>query len=250
MKKISNLICILAILSFTLFSCKSDSPIKPIDGGNTYTPSDSARNHFLADATDFALDYLFDTLSPDTTKIIVPDSILNKYLFPLACLYDKRFEIPILDTLIIQMRIHKYRISSSSLFIRADTTFEWVQNVKAGITPTGNIIIDSLTQLYKLSYKTILWGSQGLAWFTTTQPPMNNNALSRAFLSTPGVVKSSPNSLISFTSKLEIIPTSSETTIYLYKGYGDCIAGCFGYDRWTFTVNNKFEIEYNGYLHQ
>ena len=238
-------------LAFLQYSCKETVAINSPDDTSHYIPSDSAKMYFLADATDFAVDYLFATRSPDTSKVFISVSILNKYLLPLACLYDRHHEIPILDTLLVQSQIHKEIISSSSLLIKVDTALAWAKNVKKGISPTGNLTVDSLMQLYNLRFRPDpLWGLQGLAWLTTIQSPLNTYALGQDFLSAAGVVSAEPNNMISIYSKLYLIIRASETTIYLYKGYGDCPLGCFGYDRWTFTVSKNFEVTYQGYLHQ
>jgi hypothetical protein len=250
MKPLGSLVGAISLITVTLFSCRTETPVKPIDDTVHYTPSDSAIQYFLSDATDFAVEHLFTTMSPDTSQVIVPDSVLNKYLLPLACLYDKRHEIPLLDTLLVQMQIHKEIISCLGTVIKADTNYEWVQNVRKGISPTGDVTVDSLVQLYNLEFTPIYgWGFQGFARIGTRQSPMNSYALGHAFRSAPGVISTQPDYMTHYSSRLIIVLSASEATIYLYKGYGDCPAGCFGYDRWTFSVSDKFEVNYLGYLH-
>lgn len=253
MKQFLNL-TILLLLSASLFiSCTKKSnpaePIVPDDTTATYTPSDSARTHFLLDATDFAVDYLFETQHTDTSKVIVPINIVNQYLFPLARLYDARNEISLLDTLIIQKRVLKYEVSSYGVILRVDTICDWVQNLMHGVTPTGNFIIDSLSNLYDLQFESFApWGN--LIYFKTIQTPMNNYALSNALRAVPEILFAVPNYCIRTQTKLEIVPSATSTIVHFYYGYGDCPSGCSGYERWSFSVSTDYKVTYLGYLLQ
>ena len=211
-----------------------------------YRPTNDARNHFLLDATDFAVDELFASMSPDTSKIFIADSMLIKYLYPLACLYDSRDSIPLLDTLIMQKDIHKEYISNFSLSFLVDTTYEWVQNVKHGVSPTGNNTVDSLVELCSLSF--VLphyWDIH--PWISTRQPPINIHALVSVFRTVPGVLYAEPGGILHSFTKLEVMPSSGFTTVIFYYGYGDCWAGCFGYESWTFRVSRDYKVTYLGY---
>jgi hypothetical protein len=213
---------------------------------NYYAPSNDARDHFLLDATDFAVDKLFATSSPDTDNIFVPDTLLNEYLNPLTCLYNSRDSIPLLENLINQKRIHKQLIQSYSLAFKVDTTYEWVQNIKNKISPTGNHTIDSLIELCSLEFALPhYWWAY--TWITTRQPPLNIPALGNVFLAVPGVLDAEPNALYSFYTKLDVIPSADFTTVIFYYGYGDCESGCLGYEQWTFTVSSDYKVTYKGY---
>jgi hypothetical protein len=197
---------------------------------------------------DFTVEYLYEVKSPDTSLVLPPDSILNKYLLPLARLYDERDVIPLLDTLIFQKEIHKLYISSLSLSIEANSSNAWVQNVMNGITPTGNVSVDSLVRLYNLRFQYFRSpGHPQDLWFETFQEPLNTYALGKAFRSVEGVLATTPNQWIYFFTRLAVTPTPAGTVIRFYYGYGDCFAGCFGYDYWTFSVDKNFDVVYQGH---
>ena len=236
----------LAVMVIILsFSCNTPTsgPLEP-----AYMPSDSAKAFYLNDATDFAVDYIFASGSRDTASVIVPDSVLDRYLYPLSRLYDKRREIPLLDMLISVKYLHKSLNRSRSLIVQAETSFAWVQNVHKGIFPTGDRIVDSLSYLYGVRFRLpAIWGYAAYQSLDTDQPPLNNRALGRAFLRAPGVSVTEPNTYYSFYSALAVTPGVSGTIIRFYEGYGDCPAGCFGYHAWSFSVSPGYEITYLGY---
>ena len=182
-------------------------------------------------------------------KVGVPDGALRKYLLPLAQLYDARPAQPLLDTLITQKCIHKQLISCMGLMVKADTTFAWVQNLVKNIVPTGEPGVDSLLSNYDLEFKsTLLWGWRGYTWLEFSHRPLNTKALARRFLGAPGVANASPNSIYFFVTKLEVLPSPERSTVRFYYGYGDCMSGCFGYERWTYSVTKDNEVIYEGYV--
>jgi len=251
MQRFSSVSLSVVLVCLLMSSCNSDPSTGDDGSPSTYEPSDSARAHFLLDATDFAVEYLIATRSPDQARISVPENVLNSYLLPLARLYDERARIPLLDTLIIQQRIHKQQNNSYSLLIHAETRPTWVYCVKNKIFPTRDPIVDSLVVRYNLQFEDpILWDFMGTTWFATIQPPLNTFALGRAFREAPGVLETTPNFLSSYGTKLEVLPSGSKTLVRFYRGYGDCSAGCPGYDRWTFSVSKEYDVTYEGYLHE
>ena len=239
-----------AILTFVLTSCNTTVVVNLPDNHIQYVPSDSAKMNFLPDATDYAIGHLQATSSPDTANVFIADSILNISLYPLACLYDKRHQIPLLDTPIVQRHIHKEAIYCEGLELELDTSFVWVQNIKNGVSPTGDTVVDSIVQLCHLQFHYIFVLNNGNAFVTATNPPLNTYAIAQVFRSITGVTSATQAVTIHPFSKLAIIFSPTETTIRLYYGYGDCLLGCFGYDRWTFAVSKNFEVTYQGYLHQ
>jgi len=251
MKYVVTVFILLLLLLIT--SCMENNVIGPLVTQTSfrYIPSNEAREHYLLKATEFAVEYLIATKSPDTNSIIVPEIILNKFLYPLAFLYDSCKSIPLLDTLIIQKHIRKQINHCYGSAIKVDTSYLWAKNIKNDILPTGNIIVDSLVKLYSLEFdRDIWWGFQGYAWIFIRHKPLNVWALGNAFRKVPGVFNTEPNTAISFFSDLDVIPSSTQTTVRFYAGYGDCFAGCFGYERWTFTVSRDYKIKYEGYLLQ
>jgi hypothetical protein len=207
----------LCMITLMLASCNPN----PVGPGNLplYVPSDSARTYFLLDATDFAVEYLTSAQSPDTASIRVPDAIVNRYLYPLCALYDKRGEFPILDSLLFTLQIHKQSVTSKSLWVEADTMYAWARNVGRGIFPTGDRTVDSLAETYRLTFRPSYgWGYGGFGWFTTDQPPLNTRALGRAFLSVPGVVLTGPNAYWNFQTALTLTVTDSVSVVTFAEG--------------------------------
>ncbi|MBL7994969.1 hypothetical protein JNM05_06310 [bacterium] len=246
--------CLAFLLIF--MSCESESNSRtnndhltpPDDTLSTYSPSNEGKLHFLLDATDFAVDHLFAKADPDTAMIRIPDTILNKYLYPLAALYDSRDSIPLLDTLIIMKNIHNKVSSNYGLALNVDTLQEWVHNLKIGTFPTGNTTVDSLTTTFSLNFSPpSLWDFHGYPWFFVSHPPLNVRALANAFAKVPGVVYAGPNHYYNFSTKLEMHLSTEADSINMYYGYGNCIGGCSGYERWIFIVYKNRRVVYAGY---
>lgn len=250
MKSILKSISVICALILLSISCRPDITEIRTVGIPPYTPSDSARANFLADATDFAVGHLYIMQSPDTASLFVPDSVLNLFLYPLACLYDKRHEIPLLDTLIVQRQVHSEVVWCQSLLLTLDTSFSWVKKIREGKSPTGNSTVDSISQLCNLRFSWIFVTLDGRAFVASYEDPVNNYVLEKIFLSIPGVLAAHAQAMIDNYSKLNIVRSSCGTIVYLYYGYGDCPLGCFGYDRWTFSVSNTYEVKFEGFVHQ
>jgi hypothetical protein len=240
MKRLGKII-LFATLIFLLTSCNSDSTVygPPLNG---YMPSDSARAHFLPEATDFAMLYLSSIRSPDTMLVSVPDSILSLFLYPLASLYDGQGDLPILDTLITQLGIRKNLIWSVGTNMSADTSEAWVRNVVSGISPTGNPTVDSLVALYDLRLEGDGFVVSGRTFLSVSHPPLNSQALARVFETVPGVYTARAGLVLYYGSSID------------FELYSDASIIQFGlersasYDRWSFSVNQDYQVAYLGTL--
>lgn len=254
-------LCCLIVLAFSCqeHASKLDNDDLPINEilpdcpnivvNTTYSVSDSGKAHFLDDATNFTIDYLFANALPCTSLIRIPDSLVNRFLFPLAYLYDSRDSFPLLDTLIIQKGIHKKTKVTSGLILTADTANQWMQNVHHGIVPTGNATFDSLLLLYSLEINsTLLWGFNNYAYvIINTTEPLNTKALAKIFNGVPGVGDTQPDTGYNVLTKLEIETHSGYSRVIFYYGYGDCMSGCFGYNKWTFDITTNGVVSFQGH---
>lgn len=232
---------IILILSALVSSCDTDSTVygPPL---NQYSPSDSAHAYFLPEATDFAVSYLTGIHSPDTNLIVIPDSIINRFLYPLAALYDSRAEYPALDTVINHLGIHKNLIWSVRTEVVADTAESWVMNAVNHIAPTGNATVDSLVALYNLEIDGEVLPILGRAALTISHTPLNSRALARTFLPIEGVYGARPSLVMYFEADLEF-ELYSDASMVQFILYGIPTS-----ETWTFSVDGDYLIEYLGSL--
>src|SRR3972149_4691305 len=234
---------IISLILFTsiLVSCNTDTTVygPPV---NQYIPTHSARAHYLPEATDFAVSYLTTIRSPDTALVIIPDSILNLFLYPLARLYDGQTGLPILEPVITQLGIHKYLIWSVRTSVTVDTSEFWVKNVINDISPTGNATIDSLVDLFKLQLGGGDFVSNGMTFLTISHPPLNSRALARAFLPVAGVHDARATFVSYAFSDIQFELYSEASIIRLG------IERVFTVDSWSFSLDRNYHIDYLGLL--
>lgn len=207
-----------------LYSCSKD-----VSNGSCEI-SQEARNHFQHDAASLALEYIYEHQIPDTTEFEIPEQYLNPFMDALGILYDSP-NIPYYDSLIV---CHRYLNETYGVLLAYNNQETWINNWINGIVPTGNSQADSLILQYNLTAQVLNF----LDYIKVTfNHPLNTYQLIHTFKELPGIEHGFPDTYIFFFSKLEGELQGNNVFLRFYLGYGDCFAGCFGYNYWTYQVN-------------
>lgn len=215
---------LMIVLLLLLYSCKKDTSI------STCEISEQAQNHYLYDAASLAVEYMYENSIADTAEIEIPDQYLTPFLKALGMLYDMP-DIPYYDSLIL---VHRYLNETYGAVFIYNQQEPWIVNWLNGNVPTGNQTADALIQQYNL---TVQGSNFSNYLIVKSNRPLNTRSLISEFQQLSGIEHGSPNTYIHFFSKLEGNIQGNNVYLRFYLGYGDCFAGCFGYNYWDYLVN-------------
>ncbi|MBE2247415.1 MAG: hypothetical protein IAE67_09165 [Candidatus Competibacteraceae bacterium] len=216
-------IILISLLATLNYSCTNDPPAPCI-------VSNDAIDHFKHEAAMLFLNDLYNQQGADTSLVEINSISYQQYLQALAILYDLP-NIPYYDTII---QIHCQTNFTHSAVLRYHPSEAWVQNWLAGNLPTGNTTADSLILLYHLNAQ---HSAINESMLVSSNRPLNMRRLIQVLVELPGIEEGFPNTYYSFFTKLTGNISNNEVLFHFYYGYGDCFAGCMGYDEWRYLVN-------------
>ena len=112
---------------------------------------DSIVAKYKTDADRLAVRDIFATNSNYMYDIAIDQNRSDRILRALISIYNVA-NIPERDEVIDSFDVQTYfNPSLTSFSVKADSNELWMQNIKNGIMPTGNAIVDSLSDVYNLS---------------------------------------------------------------------------------------------------
>ena len=133
--------------------------------------------------------------------------------------------------------------------VAADSTLLWMQNIRNGIIPTSNSIVDSLMILYDLtidSYET----NYGLFDYHTVTFKSDSNyntiPLSDIYETIPGVFFSDPLFLVGDGNDIYVSIFPEFIELIYSVGWMDCLNGCVWRRYWKFNIYFDCSLEYVG----
>lgn len=185
---------------------------------------------------------------PEKDSIIIPTAHSDTVLKALIAVYNA-VGLAERDTVINFFDIHSFPKLSLHLFeITADTNLYWVQKIKNGIIPTGDVIIDNIMSDYYLYIQSYSQASSQPWAFINFQTDTNYNipAFSNLFDTLPGVYFFYPIGMGGDGNDItDSIHSTHVELIYSY-GWGDCLAGCICRRYWKFEVDFNCNVSFSG----
>ncbi len=216
------------------------------------TISDSLYQELDAQATQLILNELAAVGIATDSPVEFDATKRTQYIAALFAVHQLE-NSPTRDTVIDQLRVSPFPFfSTRDIFLIADTTFNWMANLRAGI-PSGNQILDSLLTRYGLEVlRYCAWSSLSYdkVIFRSTSP-LNMPALAEVFVTAmPYLDFAEPDATSGDGDNIEIISISPEGWRIRYSvGSGDCPAGCIFRRNYDFDVQpecTEFEILQSG----
>jgi hypothetical protein len=171
----------LVILTITGFLCseKAEAQNCPIDPW--------ILSNYYQNAQFYAYEEIInDTTHPFLDSVIIPQSIIDKYLGILSAVYLLQNSSS--DSVFNVFQIGaSFSIVPNNIKVGLDNSLQWVQELRWGNFPTGVADFDSLVIHYNLSFEHE-FTYQGTAWFTLYADTFYNTiALAKLFASITGV---------------------------------------------------------------
>ncbi len=232
------------LLMFTVLLANSGySQIVP----SNCTASDSIINLYQEDAQRLTLRNFFNDDNTYKDSVLIPTAYSDTILNALIAVYNAE-ALPAHDSVIVLNTIHSFPTPlMNGFYINADSSLLWMEQLKNGILPTGNLYIDGLIDDYDLSV-TGYYEFGGLydyhSVFFTSGDDNNAQALANLFLSETGVTDA--HSEVVFGDGNNITSTINEDHVELIysKGWGDCPSGCIYRRYWQFRVYYDCSVEF------
>ncbi len=232
-------------LFFFVFLC-----IPKVGGSQIVQSSCIAQDSILAfyktDADRLAVKNIFETNSAYKDSVIIHEELSTRILNALISVYNVT-NIPERDEVIDSFDVHTYlNPSLTSFSVKADSNEVWMQNIKNGIAPTSNIIVDNLINIYSLTldgYYTFGSTTAHRIRFKSDNN-LNLKPLTLEFFNVPGVHNSTVSSYPGDGNDIEVSLHSGYVKLIYKHGYGDCMAGCLHSDFFIFKVYDDCSVEF------
>lgn len=234
----------LLVLSFILFALlKGQGQIVQ----SSCTAPDSIVVQYVDDAQRLALRRIHQNHLTYEDSVEIPKSMSDTVLHALLAIYNAT-GLPGRDSVISTYNIHIYaQPFINEIMVKADSTLLWMQNLKAGIIPTGDSSVDSIIEKYGLSIESFITWWNIFNYYTVifkSDSNYNIPAMGHLFESIPGVFGTELNGLPGEGNNIsDSIYTDHIEIVYSY-GWGDCPSGCAYRRYWKFNVYWDCSVEF------
>ncbi len=222
-----------------LFVCRSQAQV-----ASSCTVPATLRITHDRDARDMALSRMYETHSPDTAFIEVPDRQIDTIMAGLAAIYNLDTALQA-DSVFKRWCLHTtHGFAYSTISVKVDTNYPWALQWAAMLTTTGYTDLDNFLSIhgfYLTGYFSSSWSADlnNTATLKTTHV-LNMQAFADSILLFPGVeyVEIQPN----IGSGNLIWYQDSTQTYSFYLGWGDCPAGCTSSKMWKYKVDDACNV--------
>jgi hypothetical protein len=208
---------------------------------------DSIVAKYETDADRLAVKAIFATNSNDMYDVVINENMSERILNALISVYNVT-NMPERDEVIDSFDIHTGQDPSLNKFsVRVDSNELWAQNIKNGIIPTGNSIVDSLSDVYNLvidNYYTYAYTSHAHTIIFYSQNNLNLKPLALELLNVPGVYTSNVSLYQSDGNDIDVVLHSDYIELTYIHGWGFCNLGCMFKKFYTFKVYNDCSVEF------
>jgi hypothetical protein len=208
---------------------------------------DSVLAKYRDDADRMAIEQTFSSGSTWADSVNINPELAQMNLGALIAVYNSVSQAR--DSVIDVFDIHKFpSIALSSFIVTADSTLPWVQQLSAGVVPTGDAIVDQLLSNYEVESQDVLswttFNNKSIVFQTGTN--WNIQAVSATFAALPGVLFAEPNWGCCDGSTIKDSVFTDHVQLIYSRGWGDCPAGCTERRFWEFNVGPDCTVDFVG----
>ena len=186
-----------------------------------------------------ALDEIWDTNSPDTSEIRIPQIYSDSIMSALAAIYTSSYTNEVDSIFRIYCingdhELNGYR--SDAIYVSLDTNIAWTANWKNEMIPSGHPFIDSLLEGIPYTPELVFFGNTLRIEFDEI---INLPRLVSLLDTMIGInfAEQVPN-----IGEQDYIDHEQELSQHKFRfvlGWGDCLSGCTGNRFWDFTANDQ-----------
>lgn len=194
--------------------------------------------YYKMDVADLAMRRMFETNSPDTSQIEIPQIHLDSIWNGLSAIYNMS-EFPERDSVFDIFCIHNLSSFSSilwpAIYIEVDTSVNWTGNWINGEIVTGNTGLDNFISSYNYY---ILSSNPGYPHLVICSDSLiNSYAVSDSLMSFSGIESAGPIPMTLDNNKIHYSIEGDYQYFTFTLAWGDCLAGCIYWQRWKFKVH-------------
>ena len=178
------------------------------------------------------------------TTLEVEADLVEVYLGQLLAVYNAA-NFPAGDSVTKCLPLHVFPLADlHSFLLGLDPQSEWVQNLEAGIIPTGYSAFDSLFTLLELEVSnTVDLGNSVLA-VLETEKVLHLQGVIQAFSGLDGLNYVEPNYIFGDGGNITTDPGVGYTDLIYEYGWGDCPSGCIFAHFWQIRVYEDCSVEF------
>jgi hypothetical protein len=209
---------------------------------STCIPSAQLRYSYNNDVADLALQRLYETNSPDTALIEIPQRYQDTIWQALAAVANTGalFEA---DSIFQNYCVHRWphkAYKGNSVDVKVDTSYAWAKQWYLGSALIGNSAIDSFMARHGVYLQSYMrnTGSQHLNDIATlgTTRAINLSAFMDSVIQFAGVTSFYPRGFPGDAGNMYYrYDTAAHLTFV--AAWGDCPSGCMDWKEWTYTVS-------------
>jgi len=228
------LMCLLVLITINIVSC--NGPLEPFTGEHTRpafsSNLDSLYSAYSDDAAHLAVEWLYMTQSPDTSKILIPEHLINVFHSGLrSIIADTNY--PESDSVVSLYNIHTFRDPSVHyIWVIVDTAARWSKYWQEGERMTREVGLDRLMNTYEITLVDFDTSFSDYAGYDVaslrSRIPVNTKALANAFSTHPSIISARPRYDPTDGNDLRAWILGNEILYEFSVGWGDCILGCIG----------------------
>lgn len=205
-------------------------------------------NYYEREVAFFAFERMYETNSPDTNKIIIPQVYQDSIWRGLSAIYNA-FSIEQRDSVFDIYCLHNtIRFGTPiypAIIVELDTTFEWTNNWMNGEIITGYEDLDSFINEYNYSIEFVYENLNKVV--INTDFILNPNPFMDSLIFFDGISIAFPSVVTSDGNKIEYSILGDEQFFDFTLAWGDCLSGCTTKHKWSFKVNySTCVVEYLG----
>lgn len=210
---------------------------------------DSILEKYKTDADRIAERQIYSYNLTYKDSINIPQAYSDTVLNALIAVYNAT-SLPARDTVVTMFDIHTwYNPILNNFLVSADSNLAWMQQLKNGYTPTGNLVIDSLINTYGLTVDRYYTWSGLLNYHSVNFISSNNYNLPpllNIFDTIVGVHYAEATGAIGDGNDITGSINSNYVELTYKLGGGDCPSGCTENTYWKFRVDFNCSVEYVG----
>lgn len=237
MKKLYFLLFVLLWMAGAKAQVQSDCTVLPV-----------LLNYYDRDIKHLALCRMFQTHSPDTVLVTIPQEYIDTIAEGMAGIVNAIPAIPASDSVFNLYCVHNRHgcINESGYFVKVDKSYAWTdawQNLQA---LTGDPLMDTIMVRYSLFVERFDCNSSGCYAKINSDNTWNSYALCDTLELVPGVIWADLSGMSGDDSYIGYNVISDERYFDFSFEWGDCMSGCGYHHIWKFKVSPACEVTFLG----
>lgn len=207
---------------------------------NQNIPGNVDIESYRSDAVQLYYQEIIDnTNHPNYTEAEFDYDQINEIFDLIKAVYE--LDVPQRDTVFLVHNIHaRYCNMTNVLGVNVQTDAPEIQNLAAGVIPTGNEQLDGILEAYAFDSVDVYYGYPDFSWLSLyTSEAYNMIPVAEEFATVNSILQATMyGGCIGDGNTITLERNNDFATLTFSIGWGDCPAGCINHRYWEFRVTN------------